>query len=103
MRKKCLRDGHKFEGFVSLPYVFCRRWGCNASAVAGWAPPELAVTLHNAIPKKERVPPVHLNDNGPIKEKWLEGTDIPDTSCDCSVHDITSPGAAHADDCPQAD
>jgi len=20
--------------------------------------------------------------------------------CDCSIHDITTPGAAHADDCP---
>jgi hypothetical protein len=23
--------------------------------------------------------------------------------CDCSVHDITTPGAAHADDCPRYD
>lgn len=22
--------------------------------------------------------------------------------CNCSVHDITTPGAAHADDCPAA-
>jgi hypothetical protein len=24
------------------------------------------------------------------------------TECDCSVHDITVPGASHANDCPDA-
>lgn len=31
------------------------------------------------------------------------GVEWIDTSCDCSVHDITTPGAAHADDCPRYD
>lgn len=32
-----------------------------------------------------------------IERLWLEN------QCDCSAHDITTPGAAHAEDCPQYD
>lgn len=76
MRKKCLRVGHKFRNFegIPLPYIFCSRWGCNASAVTGHAPPGAAVSLHNAIPREHRFPPVELDVNGLVIETWEEGS-----------------------------
>lgn len=59
VRKKCERDGHKWRditGTMSLPYVYCGRFFCDAQAVAAWAPPSLAAHLHNAIPKEDRFP-----------------------------------------------
>lgn len=75
MRKKCLESGeHKLDGFIGIPYVFCRRWFCSASAVSMWAQPSVAVALHNAIPRKDRVPAVKLGEGGEILEQWDEGT-----------------------------
>lgn len=75
MRKKCLKKGHKFKEFegLMLPYVFCARWRCRASAVSHWADPITAVNLHNAIPRARRFPPVELNEDHTIKEEFKEG------------------------------
>jgi len=75
MRKKCLQIGHKWREIsgVPLPYNFCSRWGCDASAVSRWAPPGAAVSLHNTIPRDKRFPPVELDVNGLIVEQWKEG------------------------------
>lgn len=72
MRKKCLKKGHKFkeiEGLM-LPYVFCSRWRCDASAVSRWAPPAYAAEMHNAIPRINRFPRVELNPDGTVKEEF---------------------------------
>ncbi len=49
----------------------------------------------------------HALERGMIICFWsTEWTEIigPGTNeCNCSVHDITTPGAAHADDCPMYD
>lgn len=66
IRQRCLRRGHKFreiEG-APLPYVFCHRLRCDASAVSRWADPRIAIQLHNAIPLEVRFPPVELDVNG---------------------------------------
>jgi hypothetical protein len=73
MRKKCLASGHRFGSTIGLPFVFCTRWWCSASAVSVWAPPDLAVNLHNAIPKEDRVPPVELAEDGSVVRQWEEG------------------------------
>jgi hypothetical protein len=66
-RKKCERVGHKFRDIgVPLPYVFCARWRCEASAVSHWADPRIAVDLHNAIPIENRFPPVDLGPDGQV-------------------------------------
>jgi len=41
IRRKCLRDGHKFKRVagVALPFVFCSRWFCDASLGEPWAGP----------------------------------------------------------------
>ena len=68
IREKCLCDGHKFREIagVPLPYVFCRRWRCDASAVSRWADPRIAVDLHNAIPLAKRFPQVELAQDGSV-------------------------------------
>lgn len=70
IREKCKRDGHKFREVagVPLPYVFCARWRCDASAVSRWADPRIAVDLHNAIPIENRFPPVEL-DAAPTQDQ----------------------------------
>lgn len=75
MRKKCLKQGHKFKELetLMLPYVYCGRWGCNAAAVSHWADPTFAVNMHNAIPRERRFPPVELNEDNTIKEEFKEG------------------------------
>lgn len=49
----------------------------------------------------------HALERGMVWVRWetvsyltQAGTDL---SCDCSVHDVTTPGAAHAVDCPMYD
>lgn len=67
MRKKCLRDGHVFEGFIFPPYyVFCKRWFCAASAVGTPPTTAMAVSMHNAIPAENRWPPVELGHDAEI-------------------------------------
>lgn len=69
MRRKCLETDHKFATAAppgALPYVFCRRWFCSASAVAMWVDDALAVALHNAIPEADRWPPVELAEDGTV-------------------------------------
>lgn len=68
VRKKCVRDGHRFTEIagVPLPYVFCSRWFCDGCAVSRWAPAILAVEMHNAIPMENRFPPVTLDAEGNV-------------------------------------
>jgi hypothetical protein len=75
VRKKCLKKGHKWREFegTMLPYVFCARWRCHATAVSRWADDVAAVNLHNAIPREKRFPPVELNEDHTIKEEFMEG------------------------------
>jgi hypothetical protein len=75
MRKKCLNKGHKFKEIqgVNLPFIYCSRWRCQAAAVSRWADPSFAVSLHNAIPREHRFPPVELNEDNTIKEEFKEG------------------------------
>jgi hypothetical protein len=68
---ECNNGRHKFKEIegVMLPYVYCARWRCDASAVSRWADPALAVQLHNAIPEDKRFPPVELHPNGTVKRE----------------------------------
>lgn len=72
MRKKCIKKGHKFKEIVGvpLPTVYCARFRCGATAVSRWVDPSIAASLHNAIPREDRFPPVELNQDGTIKEKF---------------------------------
>jgi hypothetical protein len=80
MRRRCLTRGHKMGSFMPVaPYLFCRRWGCDASAVGTPLPGggiETAVAMHNAIPRAVRVPPVELavvDGRAVSVEEWAEG------------------------------
>jgi len=69
MRKKCLHGEHKFITNAppgALPYVYCARWKCTATAVAIWVDADIAYSLHNAIPEEDRWPPVELGDDGTV-------------------------------------
>jgi hypothetical protein len=71
MNKRCAIRGHKFKQLeVPLPYIFCSRWGCEASAVSNFADPRVAVDLHNAIPKEQRFPRVTLAPDGTVLEEF---------------------------------
>lgn len=65
VRRKCLRDGHKFlDTSVLMPYLYCSRWFCKGAAVSAWVNPDAIVDLHNAIPIEIRYPPVWLDEDG---------------------------------------
>lgn len=71
VRAKCERDGHKFREIagVPMPYIFCKRFGCDGCAVSRDCPPSIAVMLHNTIPWEDRFPQVELDTNGePMSE-----------------------------------
>jgi hypothetical protein len=71
VRRRCLKKGHKFSAaYPGAPYVFCSRFFCETSAVSIYAPPSVAADLHNAIPRDKRFPPVELNNDGSVKERF---------------------------------
>lgn len=41
-----------------------------------------------------------LKEYPPVKLQKIDYKGLVRAECNCSAHDITSPGAAHADDCP---
>lgn len=63
--RRCAERGHKWGDLgIPCPYVFCRRWGCDKSAVSRWARPDHAAAMHNAIPPENRFPPVTIHPDG---------------------------------------
>lgn len=68
-RRACQVRGHRFRdtsGMMALPFVYCTRWWCSATAVAVWVAPSIARDLHNAIPPADRFPPVTIEADGTV-------------------------------------
>ena len=49
MRKKCIRNGHRWSTYPPLPVQFCNRCFCGASRPAPWLSPQVQAVFRRVI------------------------------------------------------